>query len=80
MRVGMLWLDARQEGSLESRVEQAASYYREKYGQQPDLCYVNPSTEGGQVPSFVGRLRIRTDVAVQPAHFWLGVHTPDEGN
>ncbi len=79
MRVGMLWLDMRQEGSLEGRIEQAASYYREKYGHQPDLCYVNPSTEGGEIPPVAAGLRIKTDITVQPAHFWLGVRASDDG-
>ncbi len=78
MKVGMLWLDLHQGESLSHRVTAAATYYREKYGRTPNLCYVNPLTEGGELPSVAGGLQIRTDSAVQPAHFWLGVRETGE--
>ena len=43
MYTGMLWFDNDAKAELKLRVERAAEYYRRKYGQQPNLCFVHPS-------------------------------------
>ena len=43
MYTGMLWFDNDAKSELKLRVERAAEYYRRKYGQQPNLCFVHPS-------------------------------------
>lgn len=73
MKVGMLWFDAEQGQPLEDRLARAASYYRQKYGQQPNLCFVHPSLAAGPVQAAVPGMALRTDKAVLPFHFWMGV-------
>jgi len=41
MDVGMLWFDATPDRSLGAKVERAATYYREKYGRRPNVCYIH---------------------------------------
>lgn len=46
MEVGLLWFDDSNEKTLEEKVTAAIEAYCNKKcfrGQQPDLCYVNPS-------------------------------------
>jgi hypothetical protein len=46
--------------------------YQQKYGHNPDVCYVHP----GQVPErelSVGPVKVLPAQAVLPHHFWLGV-------
>lgn len=72
MHIGMLWLDNSQSNDLTDKVRAAATYYRRKYGQSPNLCYVHPS----MLPE--GTLRV-DGVAVHPMddilpqHLWLGI-------
>lgn len=73
MKVGMLWFDAEHGQTLESRLGRAAGYYRQKYGEQPNLCFLHPGAapEGSLHP--LHGLHLRTDKAVLPNHFWIGV-------
>jgi hypothetical protein len=76
MKVGMLWFDAEKGQPLEARLARAASYYREKYGEQPNLCFMHPSTAPGSAAGSLQGLALRTDKAVLPHHFWIGVGQP----
>jgi hypothetical protein len=76
MKVGMLWFDAEQGQPLEARLARAASYYREKYGEQPNLCFVHPTAAQGSAAGSLQGLALRTDKAVLPHHFWIGVGQP----
>jgi hypothetical protein len=74
MNIGMLWFDNDPKTELNLKIDRAASYYRSKYGQTPNLCFVHPSmlNEGN------GRLteiEVRTNRSVLPNHFWIGVNT-----
>lgn len=77
MNVGMMWFDADKQRSLERRIGRAVSYYQEKYGRQPTICFLNPGTAGQQPPAVDG-LQLQTSASVLPDHFWLGVK-PDPG-
>jgi hypothetical protein len=71
MEIGMLWYN---DGPLplKDRVIQAASYYTEKYGREPNLCFVHPGmldSEEGNANGIV----IRKDKGIMPGHFWIGV-------
>ncbi len=71
MEIGMLWYDDSPVG-LKDRVERAADYYNEKYGRQPNLCFVHPDmlkTEEGKAKGVV----IRKGKGIMPGHFWIGV-------
>jgi hypothetical protein len=72
MNVGMMWFDGDKRNSLESRIDRAVSYYREKYGQQPTVCFVNPNTAGDEPPA-VQDVKLQTSASVLPDHFWLGI-------
>ena len=43
MNVGMLWFDNDPKVNLDMKVERAATYYRNKYGKAPTLCFIHPS-------------------------------------
>jgi hypothetical protein len=77
MKVGMLWFDAEQSQPLEDRLARAASYYRQKYGAQPNVCFMHPSVAAGQAQEAVPGMALRTDKAVLPYHFWMGVGQPE---
>ena len=55
MDIGMLWFDNDPKTDLTHKVNRAAAYYLKKYGENPDICFVNPEmmseekVEGGQV-------------------------------
>ena len=71
MKTGMLWLDDDKKRSLEEKVQRAVDYYREKYGQMPELCLVNQRTVSEAVK--VGSVLVRPATNVLPSHFWLGI-------
>jgi hypothetical protein len=55
MNIGMLWFDNDVKTDLPSKIRRAATYYKEKYGQTPYLCFVHPSML--KVPLSRGRYR-----------------------
>ncbi|MCA9983458.1 MAG: hypothetical protein KDE09_09965 [Anaerolineales bacterium] len=71
MQIGMLWLDDDQKRPLEEKVERAAAYYQDKYGQTPTLCFVNAKAVAERTT--IGRIDVRPAKHVMPSHFWLGV-------
>ena len=53
MDIGMLWFDNDKKTDLTTKVSRAAEYYQKKYGQMPNLCFVNPaSLNGNGIPRF----------------------------
>ncbi len=75
MNVGMLWLDPDTGRSLEEKVLRAATYYQEKYGQSPQLCYVN--VRALAEPTTVGSVQVKPANNVLPSHLWLGIEAQD---
>ncbi len=73
MRVGMMWYDG-DKGGLPERLGRAVSYYREKYGSRPNICYVHASGDREQVT--VDGVRVEPSALVLPGHMWLGVEKP----
>jgi hypothetical protein len=75
MNVGMLWFDNDPRTALTAKVSRAADYYRQKYGQVPNLCLVHPSMLGEHL-SFVegqlGKVAVRSNRVIQPGHLWIG--------
>ena len=84
MDIGMLWFDNDRQADLSIKLNRAVSYYHEKYGQKPNLCFVNPSmisTNGNgshhdhsdeKVITDDG-IEIRESESLLPNHFWLGI-------
>jgi hypothetical protein len=73
VRVGMMWLDGDHRIDLCTRIERAAMYYRDKYGEHPNLCVIHPSTAGASLPDLMTGIDVRTSFSVLPDHFWLGI-------
>jgi hypothetical protein len=79
MDVGMLWFDNDKERDLNAKVMRAADYYRKKYGNIPDLCYVHPNmlpvSQGSENKKVMaGSIEVRSAMTVLPHHFWIGVN------
>jgi len=86
MDVGMLWFDNDKGADLSTKLERAAKYYHKKYGQTPNLCFVNPcmlaATGKTPVKSNVvkaGNIEIRESNTMLPNHFWLGIQQKSSG-
>ncbi len=84
MDIGMLWFDNDRHADLNIKVNRAITYYQKKYGQKPNLCFVNPcmisnngngnngSGSNGKVKTENG-IEIRESQSLLPNHFWLGI-------
>lgn len=70
MNVGMLWLDDDKRTTFEEKIIQAARYYRQKFGREPDTCFVNSGMLTGE--RRVGTIRVHPVRNVLPHHFWIG--------
>ena len=75
MDVGMLWFDDDPKRGLEEKIARAVAHYRDKYGQAPTLCFVNPGTLNGG-PDVAAGVQVRSARSVLPNHFWVGVGDP----
>ncbi len=82
MDIGMLWFDNDKQADIQKKVERAAAYYRDKYGQVPNLCFVHPCMVPKNVSQEVDAekpvmkskgVEIRTSASMLPNHFWIGV-------
>jgi hypothetical protein len=76
MNIGMLWFDNDPKTDLNAKIERAASYYANKYGKLPNVCFVHPSTltkYSGEKPAPT-RVEVRTSASVMPNHYWIGVN------
>jgi len=79
MNIGMLWFDNDPKTEINSKIDRAASYYRNKYGRAPNLCFVHPSMIGaapstnGKGATKNGEIEVRTSASIRPNHFWIGV-------
>lgn len=75
----MLWFDNDTKSDLNQKIQRAANYYQQKYGKQPDLCYIHPSmaaasTNGNGNPTLKsGEIEVKTTRSVLPNHFWIGI-------
>jgi hypothetical protein len=81
MNIGMLWFDNDTQSDLDQKIQRAANYYQQKYGKQPDLCYVHPSMalplQNGNPGNKAGGIEVKTTKSVLPNHFWIGIHSPN---
>ncbi|HJW91958.1 MAG TPA: hypothetical protein VJ436_15090 [Anaerolineales bacterium] len=84
MNIGMLWFDNDTKSDLNTKIERAASYYQNKYGKLPNLCFIHPSMAEGLIKEVepkedlptikAGEVEVRATRAVLPNHFWIGVN------
>ncbi len=75
MDIGMLWFDNDPKSDVLSKVMKAAAYYSNKYGEEPNLCFVHPSMIP-EVKTNAGKIAVRSNSTVLPHHFWIGVQQP----
>lgn len=74
MNIGMLWFDNDPRADLKTKIQMAAKYYREKYGEEPNLCFVHPSMVQKEKPD-TDTIVLRLTKTVMPHHLWIGVDT-----
>jgi len=73
MKEGLLWYDDNPGRDLAEKIRPAARRYRQKFGAAPEVCYVHPSTLGGNGRvKQVGGVRVAPLPSVLRHHFWLG--------
>jgi len=72
MDIGMLWFDNNPKSDLRTKVNHAVAYYRKKYGEEPNLCFVHPSMVSDENIGS-SNLTLRTNTSMIPHHFWIGV-------
>ena len=90
MEEGMLWFDNDKKADLDVKIERAVEYYQNKYGDNPNLCFVHPSmlAGNGTAPKTKKRgnnahqppnegIELRPSPSMMPNHFWLGVGQSD---
>ena len=92
MNIGMLWFDNDPKSEFNTKVQRAATYYHDKYGRTPNVCFVHPSMLGdenkmddepqekGNPISKSGDLRVKISSSVLPNHFWIGVNGKNGAN
>lgn len=70
MDVGLLWHDSGTE-DLAWKLTRAAKRYHDRFGDKPNVCYVNPSLlpDGDRK---VNGILVRSSPRVLRHHFWLG--------
>jgi len=86
MDIGMLWFDNDKGAAFNTKVRRAVSYYKNKYGEVPNLCFVNPcmvppgSGNGDNpndkkgTPLIFDGVEIRESNSMLPNHFWVGIN------
>lgn len=72
MNAGMMWFDNNPKTALAAKIQQAADYYRQKYGATPNLCYVHPSMLK-ENESGAGKINVRGYRPVLPGYLWIGL-------
>ncbi len=87
MNIGMLWFDNDPKAEMTKKIERAASYYRQKYGKAPNVCFIHPSmlhlesaADKNTPPVKAAGVEVRTSRSVLPNHFWIGVNGSHGGN
>lgn len=80
MKTGLLWHDSGTGRDLAEKVTQAAERYRQKFGVQPNRCFVHPSMVSSNGTLAVGGVVILPLPSMLKHHFWVGVEEgePDD--
>lgn len=70
MKEGMLWYVQDQKKDLEPVIENAVEYFKTKYGQAPQACYVHPDTSPQEF-ILKDSLKVVPNEKVIKNHIWL---------
>jgi hypothetical protein len=77
---GLLWFDDNPTRAIGDKVERAVQRYQQKYGHNPDVCYVHPAHLKEGELSLADGVKVLPAKSVLPHHFWLGMQlSPGEG-
>ncbi|MHB8807257.1 MAG: hypothetical protein ACYC59_06715 [Anaerolineaceae bacterium] len=71
MENGMLWFDDRKDIPIEQKIQDAVIFFQKKYGDKPDCCYVNGTSQQKEIFQKLAGLRIEISQYVMPNHFLL---------
>ena len=74
MDTGLLWFDNDPKSDVLSKVQKAAAYYSQKYGEAPNLCFVHPSMLP-EIKAEAGEIAVCSNKTMLPTHFWIGVRS-----
>jgi hypothetical protein len=69
---GLLWFDDDLTRTVADKVARAVARYLQKYGHNPDVCYVHLQAMRERELT-VGAVKVMPAQMVLPNHFWLGV-------
>jgi len=70
---GLLWFDDNPTRAISDKVERAVQRYQQKFGHNPDVCYVHPAHLKEGELSLADGVKVLPAKSVLPHHFWLGV-------
>jgi hypothetical protein len=71
MEIGLLWYD-NSTRDLQVKVHKAAQGYRKRFGGDPNVCYVHPTTLPTEDEQRVDGIVVRPSRQVLKHHFWVG--------
>ena len=70
MNIGLLWYDSSAQ-DLAAKITMAARRYRERFGGEPNVCYIHPcDLPTGECET--NGIRVRTATNILRYHLWLG--------
>ena len=73
LAIGLLWYDNSKK-PLAQKVAEAATRYRERFGREPNICYVNPADLPAS-EQHSGDIVIQTAPRVLRHHLWVSRET-----
>lgn len=73
---GLLWFNDNPTRAISDKVERAVQRYQQKYGHNPDVCYVHPAHLKEGELSLADGVKVLPAKSVLPHHFWLGMQLP----
>jgi hypothetical protein len=77
---GLLWFDDHPTRPVSDKIKRAVQRYQQKYGHNPDVCYVHPAQLKEGDLSLAEDVKVLPAKSVLPHHFWLGIQSqPAEG-
>ncbi|MGB7511666.1 MAG: hypothetical protein WBP54_10300 [Pelodictyon phaeoclathratiforme] len=74
--IGLLWFENDPKKSFETIIKEAADYYKNKYGKDPNMVVVNPDQSPSREdddPFVVYGVSVKSSVSVLRHHYWIGV-------
>lgn len=74
MKIGLLWQVEKKKSLVES-VHDAMKFYTDKYGEHPDVAYVNPKDLDGTEKSCL--IPVKTQKVIIRGHIWIGLENND---